>query len=297
VTGRTIVVSGAGGGIGRRLISEAVRRGHVVRAFAKQIPRETDPAIDWFSFDLENPPENLPALLADADAVIHLAAATTDETRFWQVNVLATRCLVEAMRTAGTRQLVLASAANLYASDLAEAFEDSPLGPRSRVPYLASKAAQEWMAQALCHEAKIACAVLRISSVFGNGRSIVDRFARQLNCGEHIRLDNGGAFGADLVANRDVAAGLLLAFEKGLDGVYNLSSGTRTSLLTVVQELLTLTGRASDAVEILPPTVGADTGFPPVNCDRLRLLGYSPTPLKHALGELLHGLSSLEPVS
>jgi nucleoside-diphosphate-sugar epimerase len=296
MTGRTIVVTGAAGGIGRRAIKEAVRRGYAVRALARHIPPDTDPAADWYSFDFETPSGNLPALLADADAVIHLAAATSDETRFWQVNVLATRCLIDAMRQAGVRQLVLASAANLYAPDLTEAFEDSPLGPRSRVPYLASKAAQEWMAQALCYEAGIACAVLRISSVFGNGRSIVDRFARQLNSGATIRLDNGGLFGADLVANSDVAAGLLLALEGGLDGVYNLSSGKRTSLAAVAHELLDLTARDASAVEILPQAMASDIGFPPVNCDRMRSLGYEPTPLRQALGALLHELGSLQAV-
>lgn len=290
----TIAVTGATGGLGQHLLAEALGRGHRVIAFARGHREEREQGVVWHPLDLLSPPADLPAMLKGADVVIHLAAkiageATDPQTEqeLWSVNVLGTRAVIKAMREAGVPRLVLASTANFYSPALAEATEETPVAPESRTLYLGSKAVQEWTAHSLCRDHGIGCATMRIASVFGHGQNIVDLFARRLAAGESVTIHDDGAFGADFVPTGDVVAGLLLAAEKGLTGVYNLSSGQRTLLLDMARDLARLTGRAADAVHIVPASGKADAGFPAINCARLRAQGYQPTPRAEALARLV----------
>ena len=93
---------------------------------------------------------------------------------------------------AKVKRLVLTGTANVYRADQAEASEESPFGPQSRVLYLASKAAQEWLAASMCNEHDIDHAILRISSVIGDGRSIIGHHG----CRSDRRTRRAAALGA-----------------------------------------------------------------------------------------------------
>jgi nucleoside-diphosphate-sugar epimerase len=197
--------------------------------------------------------------LRGVDQLVHLAAiipgkVPSDEgdASLWNVNVLGTQRLIEAMTMANAKRLVLTGTANVYEPDQPEASETSAFGPRSRVLYLASKAAQEWLAASMCNAAGIDCAILRISSVIGDGRGIIDRLALDLASGQQIQIQDGAAFGADFIDCDDVCKGLLLAVEAKLNGAYNLSSGKRTELLDIVLELAQNLGRGPEAIQMNP---------------------------------------------
>jgi UDP-glucose 4-epimerase len=286
VTGQRIAVTGASGAIGSRLIALLKSRGFSVVALQRDAGFTHGEDIDIRPFTLADSVETMAEHLHDVDQLVHLAAiipgkvpGDEGDAALWNVNVLGTQRLVEAMALAKVKRLVLTGTANVYRSDQAEASEESPFGPQSRVLYLASKAAQEWLAASMCNEHDIDHAILRISSVIGDGRSIIDKLAGDLASGIPVQIQDGAAFGADFIDCEDVCAGLLLAVETELNGVYNLSSGKRTELIDIVIKLAEILGRPSDAIQMVHANRAPDTGFPAINSDRLQSFGFTPKPL------------------
>lgn len=290
MTRRLIAVTGATGAVGSRFIPMARAKGFNLLALSRTRPEALHSDIEWRPFNLDDPVDETAAKLHGVDQIVHLAAvihgrvpADEGDSSLWNVNVLGTQRLIAAMAVAKVPRLAITGTANLYQPDLREANEESPFWPKSRVLYLASKAAQEWLAASECHANGIDCAILRISSVIGDGKSIVDRLAGKIANGETVRIDDGAAFGADFIDCYDVSAGLLLAVEARLQGVFNLSSGIRTELIDAVLYLANKLGRPPQSIEMVHASAAPDTGFPAINCDRLRSYGYAPTPLDDVL--------------
>lgn len=290
MTGQRIAVTGASGAIGSRLAALLQSRGFSVVALQRDTAFSHGDGIEIRPFALSDTAETMAEHLHDVDQLVHLAAiipgkvpSSEGDAALWNVNVLGTQRLVEAMAMAKVKRLVLTGTANVYRADQAEASEESPFGPQSRVLYLASKAAQEWLAASMCNEHDIDHAILRISSVIGDGRSIIDKLAGDLAKGIPVQIQDGAAFGADFIDCEDVCAGLLLAVETELNGVYNLSSGQRTELIDILIKLAEILGRPSDAIQMVHANRAPDTGFPAINSDRLQSFGFEPKPLQAVL--------------
>lgn len=290
MTGQRIAVTGASGAIGSRLAALLRSRGFSVVALQRDTAFSHGDGIEIRPFALSDTAEAMAEHLHDVDQLVHLAAiipgkvpGSEGDAALWNVNVLGTQRLVEAMAMAKVKRLVLTGTANVYRADQAEASEESPFGPQSRVLYLASKAAQEWLAASMCNEHDIDHAILRISSVIGDGRSIIDKLAGDLAKGIPVQIQDGAAFGADFIDCEDVCAGLLLAVETELNGVYNLSSGQRTELIDILIKLAEILGRPSDAIQMVHANRAPDTGFPAINSDRLQSFGFEPKPLQAVL--------------
>lgn len=290
MTGQRIAVTGASGAIGSRLAALLQSRGFSVVALQRDTAFSHGDGIDIRPFSLSDTAETMAEYLHDVDQLVHLAAiipgkvpGSEGDAALWNVNVLGTQRLVEAMAMAKVKRLVLTGTANVYRADQAVASEESPFGPQSRVLYLASKAAQEWLAASMCNEHDIDHAILRISSVIGDGRSIIDKLAGDLAKGIPVQIQDGAAFGADFIDCEDVCAGLLLAVETELNGVYNLSSGQRTELIDILIKLAEILGRPSDAIQMVHANRAPDTGFPAINSDRLQSFGFEPKPLQAVL--------------
>ncbi|TSB01810.1 NAD-dependent epimerase/dehydratase family protein [Sphingorhabdus contaminans] len=290
MTRQRIAVTGASGAIGSRLAALLQSRGFSVVALQRDTAFSHGEGIEIRPFSLSDTSDTIAEHLHDVDQLVHLAAiipgkvpGSEGDAALWNVNVLGTQRLVEAMAMAKVKRLVLTGTANVYRADQAEASEESPFGPQSRVLYLASKAAQEWLAASMCNEHDIDHAILRISSVIGDGRSIIDKLAGDLAKGIPVQIQDGAAFGADFIDCDDVCAGLLLAVETELSGVYNLSSGQRTELIDILIKLAEILGRPSDAIQMVHANRAPDTGFPAINSDRLQSFGFKPKPLQAIL--------------
>lgn len=285
-----IAVTGASGAIGSRLIGLLQSRGFDVVALQRDPGFQHSGQVSVRPFQLTDTTEDMARQLADVDQLVHLAAiipgkiaGAEGDASLWTTNVLGTQRLIDAMALADVKRLVLTGTANVYRTDQKEAFEDSAFGPQSRILYLASKAAQEWLAASMCHDNDIDYAILRISSVIGDGRSIVDKLARDLAQGQTVKIQDGAAFGADFIDCEDVCVGLLMAVETRLTGVYNLSSGKRTELIDIIMQLGEMMGCAPDAIQMVHANRPPDTGFPAINSDRLQSFGFAPKKLEDVL--------------
>ncbi|MBB3862573.1 UDP-glucose 4-epimerase [Novosphingobium hassiacum] len=291
--GYSLAITGASGALGRLVVKAAVGGGHRVVAIGRTAPDIPDTRVRWLSLDLRAPQSTWRKALVGCDVLIHLAAVkcepdpdAAEAAELWTINVQATRMLVGAMRDTGVGHMLLASAANAFAARDSDSAVELAHNP-GRALYLGSKVAQELVAAADCAAYGIDFAAMRISSVIGTGASVIDTFARRLMRGEAIMLEAGGGFSADFVSGNDVAQGLLLAVRDHLRGTYNLSSGRCTTLLAAAEELRGLTGAQRSQIFIEGELSSIGTGFPAVECERLRKLGYRPTDFTRTLGEIV----------
>jgi len=180
VSPRTVLVTGAAGGLGREVVAALVAAGHAVRAGVRRPLAAVPP--DWGSAVVQVPLDMLddagwPAAVAGIDAVIHLAAAMgADDAEQLRVALDGTRRLLGHVAAAApSAQVVLASSFVVYDWTRvgAELTEDSPLLTRDQLDkydgYTRAKAEQEWLARDLCRSRQLALTVLRPATVWHQG--------------------------------------------------------------------------------------------------------------------------------
>jgi hypothetical protein len=180
-----VLVTGAGGRIGRALRSRIASPDLVLRLFdaADQQPPGPSEPVEVVTGNLTDP-ASVAAACAGVDAVLHLAAIATEDdwANLVRVNVGGTRTLLESAREAGVRRVVLASsihAAGFYGRPGAS---PSPLGgvpapagpdgvpaglpPRPDSYYGVTKAAVEALGSLYADRFGMAVFALRIGACF-----------------------------------------------------------------------------------------------------------------------------------
>lgn len=209
-----ILVTGASGFIGGRLVPALIRGGHTVIATSRHGPgnrarsARSDPYTcrQWFDLYLEDRDIDLAPLVRDVDAVIHLAARVhvtgvqryVSAARFHQVNVEGTRRLAAAAAAAGVRRFILLSSIGVNGprsggGDMPERFCESD-APRPGNAYSRSKLAAEEQLRSACSGAGMEYVILRAPLVFGpgNGASFL-RLMRALHAGLPLPVAATGA--------------------------------------------------------------------------------------------------------
>lgn len=176
-----LLVTGAGGFLGRAVVDAALERGHYVRALLRPasaaVPmRWTGEArIEVVHGDLRVR-EGLASLLDGIDGVIHLAASKSgDLHEQLGGTVIATENLLDAMVKANVRRLALTSSFAVYEYmrrwSWSRLDEDSPLAqrPGEREEYCQTKLFQERLAREYAARHWWRIAVLRPGVIFGRG--------------------------------------------------------------------------------------------------------------------------------
>lgn len=197
-----ILVTGASGFIGKNLV---VRLNEL-------------PGVTVSTFVRSDDVSRLPALVAQADAVVHLAGENrpADEGAFSRVNTGLTSALCEAIKLAGVTTgrhvpLVLASST--------QAERDNPYGR--------SKLAAEQVVQSLAQATGNPCIVFRLPGVFGkwckpNYNSVVATFCHNLARNWPIQVNDPDA-SVRLVYVDDVINALLNSLEAPATGYVQAS--------------------------------------------------------------------------
>jgi GDP-4-dehydro-6-deoxy-D-mannose reductase len=286
-----VLVTGAAGFVGRRLVARLAQEGADVTG----VDREVDVA----------DAEAVRRAVAEVrpDAVVHLAALTFVPDSFarprdvFRVNFLGSRCVLEAVR--GERpgaRVLLVSTAHVYGSARPEDppfDEGSPLRPGS--PYAAAKAAADLLGAAY---ARRGVDVVRVRPFNHTGPGRPDSFAESSFARQIAEIEAGLREPVLAVGNLDAVRDFLDvddvidAYVRLLDravpaGVYNIASGRATSLRALLDALLARSPAA--------PEVRVDRALwrPADACvgraDRLAAAcGWKPSrPLEATLGALL----------
>ncbi|HEX7134480.1 MAG TPA: NAD(P)-dependent oxidoreductase [Iamia sp.] len=243
----SIVVTGAGGYVGGRLIQHLRSTGvdvvPVVRTPKPWLP-------DGVVADLLGDPDALTARFADADAVVHLAGAS--EVRFgddasagdaYAETVTTTFEVAGAARRAGVARFVFLSTFHVYGGRTDDGVVHEGVEAAPTHPYARSRRYGEELA-AECGPDHVV--TLRLTNSIGPPvHADVDRwtlvanaFCRQVVAGEDLRPQDGGRALRDFVdlgeACRVIGEAAAGAVPRG---TYNLGSGATTSILELAQDV------------------------------------------------------------
>jgi len=224
-----IAVTGATGFVGRHITTVLVRRGHVVRALARN-PSQSRAlqhlGIELVPGDLADAAA-LTTLTRGANAVVHLVGIIVETGRatFRGVHVEGTRRVVEAARGAGVERFVHMSAVRA---------RDDP----DATPYHRTK----WHGEELVRTSGLSHAVFRPSIISGPESPPIRTLARLHRWSPVVPVFGDGRFPTQPVWVEDVALALALAVEQpALVGAFELGG---PEVLTYEEFLLAI-GRAA----------------------------------------------------
>lgn len=174
LTGRLLMVTGAGGFIGLRVCEVARARGHRVRGLEldpEAARRVAATGAEVVVGDVSDP-EAARVACAGAAAVVHAAAVVREDgprELFERVNVEGTRVVAAAARAAGARKLVHLSSVMVYGFAYpAWVTEAGPLSGDGH-PYNETKIAGEQVLPPLVRPGVFDAVVLRPGDVYGPG--------------------------------------------------------------------------------------------------------------------------------
>src|SRR6478609_1945598 len=257
----TVLITGAGGLVGSRLLPRLVQDGATCRALIRRDLALPAGAIGVRG-DLGDP-SSLRAAVEGVDAVVHLAALfrTTDEGAIWRANLDGTRNLVEAVATYAPRaRFIMASTGNVYDPDAARpGRETDTCSPTAAYP--ASKLA----AEALLRESGLTWSIVRLPFVYGDGDG---HLASMPSLASRFGLHPAHTY--SVMHQRDVAVVVRLALSGAMDGrVVNATDDAPVSVF----EMAVLAGEPIEGSA--EPLVNPWSGR--MDSTLLRELGFRPT--------------------
>ncbi len=279
---RRILVTGATGFVGRRLVACLAAAGHRVGAVAIDL-HEPPAAEDRFAVDIRDRAAIAQAVARFApDRIVHLAALSHvgESWRripdYFAINVLGVENVLAA---AGRCPVLFMSSAEVYGlvpEQEQPISEQRPVSPRT--PYALTKAAAERLALAT------GATVVRSFNLIGAGQApsfALPSFAAQLAAIERgapplLSVGNLSAR-RDFVHVEDAVLALVrLAEAPQPGGIFNLASGRDHSIAELLERLIALSGLevrcAEDPEKLRPVDVPRLCG----DAARLRALGWAP---------------------
>lgn len=285
------LVTGGAGFLGSALANQLAHDGHEVRALDDLSAGDSDrlaPEVLFTRGDVNDRPK-LWSLLQGVECVYHLAArVSVPESilfprEYNAVNVGGTVGVMEAMRDAGVKRVVLTSSGAVYGSQLQQPLREA-LIPNPDSPYAVSKLSAEAYVRTIGTLWGIETVALRVFNAYGPGQPlpashppVVPRFIKGAVSGASLVVHGDGQQSRDYVFVSDVVAALLAAATaRNLDRlVINVGSGTSTTLRQLVAAVAEVTG-----ARLEPLYNNNESGGVREMCADLTLagslLGYSP---------------------
>jgi nucleoside-diphosphate-sugar epimerase len=293
--GARVVVTGAAGGVGQRVLRLLSADPTVAEVVALDIVRDREDLPKVTHHVASVATADLEPLVAGATSVVHLAFAVDTERRRRHseaTNVDGTRRLLAAMAATDVRHIVAMSSALAYGAwpnNPVPLTEDAPVRPNPGFAYAVQQAQREhlvaeWVEAA---PARVA-AVMRPCVGLGPDRSPWLAASLAAAAGMRVAQEDPPA---QFLHLDDLARAIDLARSQRLDGVYNVApdgwmSGETVRALAVARPRLRLPGRIAVTVAKLrwrfqrgpiPPGMLPFTQHPwVVASDRLRARGWTP---------------------
>ncbi len=262
LSGRSVLVTGAGGFIGGHLVARLVRDGAKVRAMARYNSRNERGTLDWLEPETVAQAEVVLGDLRDIESVVqaadnvevvfHLGAqiaipySYVNPRDYFETNVLGTLNVAQAALRADAERVVHTSTSEVYGSAQSVPItEQHPLEPQS--PYAASKLAADKLMDSWHRSYDLPVTILRPFNTFGpfqSARAIVPTIISQALAGGPVRLGSVHPR-RDLTFVGDTVAGFIAAAE-GPDAVgrtLQLGTGVDVSIGELVEIVGELLGR------------------------------------------------------
>ena len=192
--------------------------------------------------------------ISGADGVLHFAALWLlqchefPESAF-KVNVEGTFNVIEACRREGVERLIYSSSASVYGDAISEPMEeDHPFNNKNF--YGATKICGEALLRAYHHRYGLNYVGLRYMNVYGPRQdyqgayiAVIMRMLDAIENGEGPTVLGNGSEAFDFVSVKDCAVANICALKaETQDEFYNVGTGVKTTLRTLAETLLDLTG-------------------------------------------------------
>lgn len=251
-----IAITGGSGYIGLNLASLLLQAGHQVRCLDRVRSPRLDPRVTFFQTDIFDD-KALDAALDGVDVVYHLVAMITlaqENAAAWRVNVEGVRGVAEAALRAKVKRMVHVSSCASFDQVLCKGSlsETSPRSTNAALPvYSRSKYAGE-MEFLKVVEKGLDGVICYPTGVYGpiDYSPNISRISKVLLDSARGTLPAMAVGSFDLVDVRDVAAGLILAAERGRTGENYLLGGHYIGMMEACRLAASFVGRKGPGVLI-----------------------------------------------
>ncbi len=195
-------------------------------------------------------------LAAGTDSIVHLAAmgsvprSVAEPLLSHEATATGTIRVLEAARSAGISQVIVASSSSVYGSNPALPKSETDW-TRPMSPYGVAKLATEGYAIAYNYSYGMKNLALRFFNVFGPGQpaehdyaAVIPQFVSAALNGEPLTVHGDGLQSRDFLSVETVCEALRLAIVNKISSndPVNLAFGTNTTLLELISELETVIG-------------------------------------------------------
>ncbi|MGZ4177061.1 MAG: SDR family NAD(P)-dependent oxidoreductase [Solirubrobacteraceae bacterium] len=262
LSGRPVLVTGAGGFIGGHLVEMLVTGGASVTALVRYNSRNERGTLDWIAPEVASEVETVAGELRDiesvsravkgAEIVLHLGAqiaipySYVNPRDFFEVNVLGTLNVAQACLASGVQRVVHTSTSEVYGTARQVPITEAhPLEPQS--PYAASKLAADKLMDSWHRSFDLPVVVLRPFNTYGprqSARAIIPTIISQALAGDTLRLGSLHPR-RDLTFVRDTAAGMIAAATapEAVGETVQLGTGEAVSVGEIVELVSELMGK------------------------------------------------------
>lgn len=266
-----VLVTGGAGFIGSNIVRLLLEKGHsviVLDDLSSGYPRNLNPCarLSFIRGDIRDR-KLVSGIVKKTELIFHLAASVGNIRSIEhpiedsQINVLGTLNILEAARRHKVRKVIFSSSAGIFGElKTLPIKEGHPAEPDS--PYGASKLAAEKLCLAYAKLYKMECICMRYFNVYGvNQRydaygNVIPIFAHQMLYGKTLIVFGDGKQTRDFVNVQDVArANYQAAMSKGVWGAFNIASGRRITINTLIR-LMSQASGIKPIVKYGPPRKG-----------------------------------------
>ncbi|MDK3017212.1 SDR family oxidoreductase [Pseudodonghicola flavimaris] len=277
-----ILITGAGGMVGRTLLEELAATDHEVIATDLAAPPDLPANARFARMDVTGGDPARVITTERPEVVVHLASIVTPPPGLgrdfaYRVDVDGSRHVLDAALAAGTRRLVVTSSGAAYgyhADNPAWLSESDPLRGNREFAYADHKRqVEEMLAEARQSHPQLEQVVLRVGTVLGEGtdNQITALFRRP-----RLLAIRGSASPFVFIWTRDLARILLRAATGGPAGIYNVAGDGALDMAELARRLgkplLTLPACAVKAALGIAHPLGLSRYGP----EQVRFLQYRP---------------------
>ena len=289
-----VLVTGAAGFIGQRLVNELATR-HTVHALVRSRDAALTQGIQTVVWDLARPLDDA-GLPKEVDVVVHLAQSRRHREfpesaqDIFDVNVGSTQRLLEYARKAGAGRFVYASSGGVHGYSIDPVNEESAIEPIGY--YLTTKYVGELLLKP--YRQYFSTVVLRPFFVYGPHQAqhmFLPRLASSILEGRPIYLRGATGIRVNPVHVSDAARAFARAVDLEGDHVVNVAGPDVLSLREIVEAMATLLGRAP----VFQPASDASTGD--LIGDTSRMTALFGSPRVHLLERLSEVFAGAAPAS
>ena len=305
------LITGGAGFLGAALANHLASDGHEVRVLDDLSSGDRGAlgsAVHFNRGDVNNIPL-MWSMLQDVDCVYHLAARVSVAQSilyprdYNTANVGGTVSLMEAMRDAGIRRVVLASSGAIYGQQPQQPVRETDV-PQPDSPYAVSKWSAEQYVHTIGRLWGIETVALRIFNAYGPGQSlpvshapVVPRCMKAILTGGSVVVHGDGQQSRDFIYVSDVVAALISAATASNVNrlVLNVGSGQETTINELITHIEYVAGQRARLIRNREKSGGVRRLVADIS-QAQALLGFQPrVTLAEGLGLMLAEDPRFEP--